>query len=458
MTASPTVKLGRFAARCATEDLPKAAIEKSAFCLLDTFALAVLAADEPTVVAMRKLACALPDGAKNAASIWADGGLAPLSEAVAVNAFTAHAQFHDDSDLSSWTHPGSLIVPVAVAVGEANNADIELVLRGIVSGYGALVWLGADERVARAMIGRGVRTSPTLGTIGAAAAAATVLKLDAVGATHAIGMASSITGGVLEPVRVGSDEWRVQNAQAARGGLLVAQLAAEGLVGAESALTGPKGLLIALAGMEEMPPEWETDPHPESIVSIVAKPYATLGDNMAAAVAAKLVHDDGVDANKVRKVTTRIWRPYVEYPGTSYRGPFDQTAQALASTVFATAAMLVHGELEYDIPSRMRGDQRILQIASKTTIEAEDEGGPNDATVEVEFADGSTKRREAKEAPGTLLYHDREMAHRLVGQRFERAGLGAAAGRGMADAIFGRIDGSDPIPLRDLLTKLTGRT
>src|SRR5690606_34357415 len=210
---------------CPTLSLSEAVLDKAAFCLLDAFALAVVAREERTVVAFRDTVTALGP-APGLARIWADGTPVVVAEALAANAIAAHGHFHDDSEYSSWSHPGSFVVPAALCLGEATGADLDLVLRAIVAGYTTMNWLGANETVARALIGRGVRTSPTLGTIGAAATAATILKLDAAQSASAIGIATSITGGLLEPVRSGSDEWRLQNGHAARGGVTAAQLAA----------------------------------------------------------------------------------------------------------------------------------------------------------------------------------------------------------------------------------------
>jgi 2-methylcitrate dehydratase PrpD len=368
------------------------------------------------------------------------------------NAIAIHAQFHDDSDLSSWTHPGSLIISVAASLGEAADAPLDLVLRGIVAGYDALGWLGAEERLARAMIGRGVRTSPTLGAIGAAATAAVILRLDEEAAVNAIGISSSIAGGVLEPVKVGSDEWRVQNGHAASGGLLAAHLAARGVVGAASGLEGSKGLAHSLGGLDVVP-EWDSDPRVDAILEIVAKPWATLGDNMAAAIAAKLLHEDGLDLGRVRAVRVRIWRPYAEYPGTAYRGPFHHTAQALASTVFATSAMLVTGDLEYEVSRDQRENSEILRLAALTTVEGDDGGGPTDGSIEISLDDGSVRRRTSNEAPRTLLYHDRSTAAAVFESRLRRCGRPIGQGESLAKSILGTIDSASSVDFKFFLDR-----
>lgn len=453
-TTGATRRLGAFVASCAQRPIETPVLEKAAMCLLDGLGLALIAHDEPTSTAMRALA--VPVEGAGTARIWADGTRTVLSDAVAANAVAVHAQFHDDTDYSSWTHPASLIISTAISLGEALDAPAERVLRGLVAGYDALVWLGANERVALSLIGRGVRTSPTLGTIGAAATAAAILGLDEDRAASAIGIASSITGGVLEPVRLGSDEWRVQNAHAARGGLLAAQLAARGVVGAATGLEGAKGLAKAMAGLDAVP-EWEDEPRLDAILGIVAKPWATLGDNMAAAAAAKLLHDDGVDPARISAIRVRIWRHYAEYPGTSYRGPFRQTAQALASTVFATAAMLVCGDLEYEVSNERRDDPAILRLAERIIVEPDDEGGPADGLVEVTLDDGSVMRRTAAEAPRTLLYHDIPTATAIFAGRFGRSGRSPDAGTSIAQTLFAAARREGGVTMRAVLDEVIPR-
>jgi len=444
-----TARLGAFVRRCAAEPLPDAAMEKAGICLLDTLGLAHLARDEATAVAARTIVFPVPVG-PGTARVWADGTRTVLSEAVTANAVAVHAQFHDDSDHGSWSHPGSLIVPVAASLGETEGLALQRVLRAIVAGYGTLEWLGAGEEVARALIVRGIRTSPTLGTVGAAAAAAVGLDLDEAGARNAVAIATSITGGTLEPVRCGSDEWRVQNAQAARGGLLAAQLAGRGVIGAPDGLEGPKGLLRSLAGLQETPARWREDPRPDAILGAMAKPFASLGDNMPPLVAAKLIHDSGLDRTRIRAVTVTLWRPYTEYPGTNFKGPYDRTVQTLASTAFAVSAMLALGELEYDVALHRREDPEILRLVQLTTIEPHD-GAFSDSTVTVEFDDGTTVRRASSESPRTMIYQDHPTATEVFARRLATCGFGPEVAPAISAIVFAAASGQPGGDMRDIL-------
>jgi 2-methylcitrate dehydratase PrpD len=452
-TTNATTRLGAYVSETAAGELASDVAVKAAMCLIDSLGLALVARDEPTAVAARAMATPVSSGPRTA-RLWADGNYAPLSEAVLANGIAVHAHFQDDTDHNSWTHPGSLIAPVAVSLSEALDAPLHAVLTALTVGYSTLKWLGAGETVARGLIGRGLRTSPTFGTIGAAAAGAALLGLDPAKATHAVAIAACTTGGTLEPVRCGSEEWRVQNGRAAHGGLVAAELAARGVQGAPDALEGPKGLLRSLAGLERTPDEWLGAPDPETMIGIMAKPFATLGDNMSAVMAALMLHRDGIDLSRVKRLTVTIWRPYTEYPGTSFKGPFERIVQTQASTAFAVAAMLRYGRLGYDMGVAHRQDPTITTLVDKTTVLPDDIGTHLDATVEIETDDGALHRRTAREAPTTLVFQDEVRATEVFESRLAGAGHRAGEASRLAAEIFASARNGGSMPIRTVLDRI----
>jgi 2-methylcitrate dehydratase PrpD len=453
-TSNATARLGAFAAVMAKAELAPDVATKAAICLLDSLGLALASRDEPTATAARSVVT--PAAGPRTARIWADGVRAPLSEAVLANGIAVHAHFQDDTDHDSWTHPGSLIAPVAICLGETLDAPLRIVLNALTAGYATLKWLGAGERVARGLIGRGVRTSPTFGTIGAAATGAAMLGLDAGHATNAIAIAACTTGGTLEPVLCGSDEWRVQNGRAAHGGLVAAELAARGVQGAPDALEGPKGLLRALAGLERSPEEWLRPPDAATMLGVMAKPFATLGDNMSGVIAAYVLHRDGIDLSRAKRITVTIWRPYTEYPGTSFKGPFTRIVQTQASTAFAVAAMLRYGRLDYDMGAEHRQDPAIMTLVEKTTVLPDDVGTHLDATVEIEMQDGTRVRRTAREAPNTLVFQDEARASEVFEGRLMAAGIPSGEGTRLAAEVLASAQAGGAMPIRALLDRITG--
>jgi 2-methylcitrate dehydratase PrpD len=448
-----TARLGAFVASAAEAELAAEVSVKAAICLLDSLGLAFVSRDEPTAAAARAMTTDVAMGPRSA-RLWANGKHVPLSEAVLANGIAVHAHFQDDTDHDSWTHPGSLISPVAVCLGDAGDMPLRVVLNALTAGYATLKWLGAGETVARGLIGRGVRTSPTFGTIGAAAAGAVALGLDPSKATSAVAIAASTTGGTLEPVRCGSDEWRVQNGRAAHGGFIAAELAARGVQGAPDALEGPKGFLRSLAGLDHTPEAWLKNPDPATMLGVMAKPFATLGDNMSAVIAASLLNRDGIDFARARQITVTIWRPYTEYPGTSFKGPFTRIVQTQASTAFAVAAMLRYGRLDYEMGAEHQRDPEILALVEKTTVLPDDVGSHLDATVEVGMDDGGCYRRTAREAPKTLVFQDEARATEVFEARMARLGVRSGAASRLAAEVFASARNGGTMPIRALLDRI----
>lgn len=447
---SPTARLGAYVSDMARRPLADDVATKAASCLLDALGLAVVAHDERTAAAARAIT---PRAADGPARLWATGARANLADAVLANGVAVHAHFQDDTDHESWTHPGSLVVPVAAGLAEANDGPLDTALRSIVAGYTAIRWLGYDEEVSRGLIGRGIRTSPTLGTLAAAAAGACALALDAEAATRAIGIASSITGGTLEPVRCGSDEWRVQNGRAAQGGLIAALLAREGVVGAPDGLDGPRGLSAALAGRAAPPARWAEPPDPAFILEVMAKPFATLGDNMPAVMAAQLLNQDGIAPTAIRRLSVTLWRPYTDYPGTGFKGPFVRTVQTQASTAFAVSSMLAYGRLDYAMGIENRDDPRILDLVAKVTVVPHD-GPPLASEIEAELEDGRIVRRSADEAPRTLILPDPARTAAVLDERLAAAGHPAGLGRDIAAEVYASALSDRALKVRGLLDRI----
>jgi 2-methylcitrate dehydratase PrpD len=91
---------------------------------------------------------------------------------------------------------------------------------------------------------RGWHCTSTLGTIGAAAAAARLLRLDAAAAGHALAIAASEASGLKE--NFGTMVKPLHAGLAARSGVLAALLAQAGMTASRAAIDGPQGFLKAM--------------------------------------------------------------------------------------------------------------------------------------------------------------------------------------------------------------------
>ena len=91
---------------------------------------------------------------------------------------------------------------------------------------------------------RGWHCTSSIGTLGAAAAAARVLGLDAAATAHALGIAASSACGLKE--NIGTMVKPLHAGLAARNGVMAARLAKEGFTASEQAIDGPQGYLAAM--------------------------------------------------------------------------------------------------------------------------------------------------------------------------------------------------------------------
>lgn len=437
MTASgapgPTALLGAFVAQCRDLELDESVGSRARAALLDAMSLALAGREESTSQAYRMLSQPIKDVGAGC-RIWGEAPVVSVLDGVTGNALATHSRFQDDCDMMSWAHPGSLITPVAVGLGEAVDAELSLVLRGLLCGYATLQWLGAEEVVGRAVVERGFRASPTLGSIAAAATGAVLLGLDEAQATSAVAIAADITGGGLEPVRAGASDWRVQNATAAHRGALAAMLAARGVDGPEAGLEGPAGFLRCFAGLEEPPGRWDEPPDPGAIHTVWAKPYPTLGDNIAVAATVLAAREELPERAEIRSVTVHQNAHFASYPGTSFRGPFTRPSQALASTAFATAATLLHGRLRYALYETALGDPSVTALIDRIRVVPEPSYTYLDASVDIEIADGTHVQRRADELPRSLFFRDEASALDAFEDLMMEVGR-----NGMLDALPGLI-------------------
>lgn len=449
--ASIADRLGRYVADLRVVALGPSVRIKAATCLLDGLGLAIAAGAEPTTAAI--LRSPLLELSGGSCRVWATGARAPLSEAVMLNAYAVHARFQDDCDMTSWTHPCSLVIPAAMGVAEATGATLDLALRGIVAGYSVLSWLGARERVGRAVVARSFRASPTLGPIAAAAAAATVLGLTADQSANALAIAAASAGGVIDTVRAGSSDWRFQNGSAAWRGALAAILAREGLDGSRAIFESPKGFLSAFAGIEP-PPETRAEPSPELILDVWAKPFPTLGDNVAVVSAAiRLVRRAALDARTVTEIRVHQNAEFASYPGTAYRGPYLRPTQAIASTAFAVCAALARGSITFDLYSTALDDPLILALIDMLSVTPEPGYGYLDGKVVVVTGGGQEFGCETAELPRELFYRDPETAVAAFTSTVREAGVIADADS-FASSLLARVASrDDDLPVPELLTE-----
>lgn len=171
------------------------------------------------------------------ATAWATPENAAL-----VNGTIAHGLELDDTFEEGSLHPAVVIFPALFAVAEQEGSSYGQVLVAAAVGYEVMcrvgVLIGASESY-----GRGFHPTGVSGGIGAAAAVANLLGLNAQQATRAVSIGANVTAGSLEFLSDGSWTKRLNAGNAAAQGIRAARLAQAGFVAPDTALEGNNGFL-----------------------------------------------------------------------------------------------------------------------------------------------------------------------------------------------------------------------
>jgi 2-methylcitrate dehydratase PrpD len=160
-------------------------------------------------------------------------------QAAFLNGIAIHARDFDDTHDVAIVHANASVFPSALAAAEQ---------RKNVSGkefIAALIW-GIDLACRLGLALKhyvGWHYSSICGSLGAASAAARVLRLDEQRMSHALGIAFAQAAGNIQAIRDGALTKRMQLGFAARAGLTSAYLAESGITGTTNTIQGPYGFL-----------------------------------------------------------------------------------------------------------------------------------------------------------------------------------------------------------------------
>jgi 2-methylcitrate dehydratase PrpD len=372
--------------------------------------------------------------------VWLLGERRQLLAAVYANSAASQAALVEDVHAETATHPGTVVVPAALAIGEHVDADGSELLEAVIAGYEAIAQVGRLA-VGGELHKRGFRPNSVFGPLGAAAAAGRLLGLGSDGLKDALALAVNGSGGLTEWSIAGTMEAGFQTALAAQNGVQAALLAWKGSHGARTILDGRAGLLHAFSGWT--PPTAGAWPIRDGweIEHVYAKPYPSCVFTQEAIEATRrLVRDHGVRAADVADVRVRSYALVKEYPGCDNPGPYVGPGVCIVSTQFAVAAVLLDGDFlagRYDDYN----DPELTAIAARISVEVDPEAervypASKVATVEVRLRDG----RVCGERVVDLPYPDRAE----IEARFRR-NAGAILGPGQAECVIELVAGLDRI-------------
>ncbi len=207
--------------------------------VLDTVGCSLFGIDYGATVPISKAVAGWGDGV---CTVIGAGRSASAPWAAMLNATSAHAQDFDDHEIVGMTHPSSVVVPGLLALAEERNLSGRNVLDAYIIGIEVIMRIG--ESVNMPFYHNGWHATSTIGAIGAAAACARLLRLDAAGMANAISLGTSMAAGCNS--QVGTLAKATHAGLAAKAGVIAACLAEAGVTGQPTTLDAEWSSIQAL--------------------------------------------------------------------------------------------------------------------------------------------------------------------------------------------------------------------
>ncbi|MGI4806688.1 MAG: MmgE/PrpD family protein [Janthinobacterium lividum] len=237
---NPLLLLADHAADLTTRPLPPALEHHARRALVDWVATTLPGAGQAPATL---LATALSSGrGVGRAVCYVDGQIGAVRHAALLNGVASHTVEFDDIHRDSGYHPGSPTIAAAMALAQDREADMATLLRAVVIGYEISCRIGMAVQPSHY---RMWHTTATVGTFGAATAAAVLLGCGASGIAHALATAATMAGGLQQAFRGDGMSKPMHAGHAADAGMLAALAAHAGVTGALDVLHGPAGFAAA---------------------------------------------------------------------------------------------------------------------------------------------------------------------------------------------------------------------
>lgn len=276
------------------------------------------------------------------------GDLEPVEPlwAALVNAGASHSLEFDDSYRAGLYHPGAPVLSAAFAGACRAEAPGMELLTSLVAGYEISLRLASAVNPAHYKIWH---TTGTVGTFGAAAAAARTLDLNPRQTASAFGLAGTQATGLWEVLPAAPQAKNLHPAKAAQAGLLAALLSEKGIEGPLTIFEGRQGFFSAMVpepvdigkcttGLGQ---EWLTP-------TTTLKNYPVCGHTMTPIEACLKLHGQFALA-EVEEVEVRAHSVSLQVAGWSF--PADEY-QAKFSIPYCVAVALLKGHVGQEEFSR----------------------------------------------------------------------------------------------------------
>lgn len=441
--AGLTSELAERSGALSFDQLPDDVVTMARLCVLDWLGVTVVGSHEPAPqILLRTLA---PGGVADGASIIGHGLRVRPLQAALVNGTSSHVLDFDDVNVTLIGHPSVAILGAALGLAESLHSSGPEFLCAFVAGYETACRVAAA--VGPLSYLRGFHHTGTIGTLGAAAACAHLLSLDAGRTTTALALAATQAAGL--GCMVGTMSKSFHAGKACENGLLAALLAQNGFTANESAIESAKGFAATASGecdsaaaLAEPPLGWHIL---SNLFKFDASCYMT-HSTLAGIRELRAQHE--LTTDEIAEI--RLHLGEVEFATCALPKP--STGLEVKFSVAHLAAMAALGRSTMVIDDGAAGDPAVVALRDKVTVT--DDGTSGAPTLlEVTLNDGSRMT-----AAHDVNTPERDLA--LQRQRLEqkfRTITASHLGADRADSVIAAVE--MPAAALDVraLTRVTGQ-
>ncbi|GMQ90105.1 MAG: MmgE/PrpD family protein [Gammaproteobacteria bacterium] len=445
-------KLADYAVATRTVALPVEVIHAVKRCVVDWFAATIPGSILPPATLL--VAALEEDLDRGEAVLVPSGRRATARFAALINGSAAHAVEFDDIFRDAIYHPGAPVIAAALAAAQTRHVSGEQFLRGVIAGYEISTRIGVAVTPAHYEYWH---TTGTVGTFGAAVAAAVILGLDSERTAHALANAGTMAAGLQQAFRSDAMSKPLHAGRAAETGMLVALAAEQGVTGAKDILEGRRGFGAAMS----RDADWYgafgdlSARSRYNITRITQKNHGCCGHTFAAVDGVIALREEHkLSAENVKRITVGTYAKALEITGN----PKPRTAfEAKFSLPYCVAVALLTGQVRLDAFSSERlADPQVHQVMARFELQVDpeiDAAFPRQraAMVEIETTDGNIYRHHSPTRKGDpdnpltdeeLTAKYRELVIPVIGKR---------PAESLLDLLW-RLDS-----LKDTVQLLTGR-
>lgn len=237
MIGGITEQLAVFVHDTTFASLPSEAVEATRRAVLDGTGCMLAGSHEPAARIAAEFVRS--QAASPITTLVGQGARSSAQLAAFANGIAGHVLDYDDFNGPMHGHPTVSLLPAVLAVGEETGAAGHELVMAFVVGFEVEIRLGrglGDSHYAK-----GWHATSTIGTMGAAAAAAKLYRLDVRQTRIALGMAASMAGGMRQ--NFGTMTKSLHSGHAAQSGVAAGRLARLGYTADADIVEGPTGFL-----------------------------------------------------------------------------------------------------------------------------------------------------------------------------------------------------------------------